>query len=149
MTCHELAQVPLTDPDLAADVVDLFVSQGDRRAGVLSALICDADARFLAAIHLDLPEETAHSPQPKSCAKALAPLIPALRLRPDGALLSPSAAQDRTHPQTTTWTPNGGALQPTCRAAIDPPAGLLLATPDSLQLAPLPTPTPTRQPPLG
>ncbi|WP_433004652.1 hypothetical protein [Kribbella sp. CA-294648] len=128
--------LPLTDPDLAANVVDLYVSQGDRRRGVLSALLCDADTRFLAAIHLDLPEEGPLT-SPKSCAKALAPLIPALQLRPGGALL---LALGRPRPDPASdhdWTQ--AALQ-TCRAASIRLLAFYLATPGRLQRAPLPAP---------
>jgi hypothetical protein len=38
---------PLTDPRLAADVLDLMVSDADRRAGALVVLLCDEQGRLL------------------------------------------------------------------------------------------------------
>ncbi|WP_295702684.1 hypothetical protein [Lapillicoccus sp.] len=38
---------PLTDPRLAADVVDLFVRDDDRRAGAVAVLVCDDEHRLL------------------------------------------------------------------------------------------------------
>lgn len=37
--------IPLTDPDHIADVLDIFVSPSDRRAGSLLILICDEERR--------------------------------------------------------------------------------------------------------
>jgi hypothetical protein len=129
-------KLPLTDPNLAADVVDLYVSQGDRRRGVLSALLCDAEARFVAAIDLDLPEEGPLT-SPKACAKALAPLIPALQLRPDGALLL-ALGRPRPNPASDhDWTK--AALE-TCRAASIRLLAFYIATPGHLHRATLPTP---------
>ena len=79
-------ELPLTDPTLAADVVDLYVTEGDRRSGVFSALLCDEKSRFIASIQLDLPDY-ADDPPTDTCEEVLDPVIPALQLRPDGALL--------------------------------------------------------------
>ncbi len=38
---------PLTDSRLAADVVDLFVRDDDRRAGAVAVLLCDDEHRLL------------------------------------------------------------------------------------------------------
>lgn len=78
--------LPLTDPALAASVVDLYVTEGDRRSGVFSALLCDEKSRFIASIQLDLPDY-ADDPPTDTCEEVLDPVIPALQLRPDGALL--------------------------------------------------------------
>lgn len=78
--------LPLTDPALAANVVDLYVTEGDRRSGVFSALLCDEKSRFIASIQLDLPDY-ADDPPTDTCEEVLDPVIPALQLRPDGALL--------------------------------------------------------------
>ncbi|MEV8376254.1 hypothetical protein AB0P21_26165 [Kribbella sp. NPDC056861] len=135
-------QLPLTDPTLATNVVDLYVSVGDRRHGVLSALLCDAQARFLAAIHLDLPEN-APLTSPKSCAKALAPLIPALQLRPDGALLL--ALGRPTHDPTSdqAWLQ---AAQHTCQTAGIHLLAFYIATPTHLYRPALPDPRPVTSP---
>ncbi|WP_020390723.1 hypothetical protein [Kribbella catacumbae] len=133
--------LPLTDPARAADVVDLFVSAGDRRRGVLSALLCNAEAHFLAAIHLDLPEGASRS-SPRYCGKALAPLIPALQVRPDGALIlalgRPSADPASDHD----WTE---AVARTCQAASIRLLAFYIATPDHLYAPPLPA-GPTLEP---
>jgi hypothetical protein len=42
----DLSALPLTEPRLVADVLDLVVFEADRRAGALALLICDADARL-------------------------------------------------------------------------------------------------------
>lgn len=131
--------LPLTDPALAADVVDLFISAGDRRRGVLSALLCNAEARFLAAIHLDLPEGSLRSSS-KFYNKALAPLIPALELRSDGALIlalgRPAADPTSDH----NWTQ---AVTQTCQAASIRLLGFYVATPDYLYAPSLPALSPT------
>ena len=47
---------PLTEPRLVADVLDLLLSDADRRAGGLLIALCDADARLLQPIVIgDLP----------------------------------------------------------------------------------------------
>lgn len=38
---------PLTDPRLVADVLDLMVSDADRRSGCLAVLLCDEQARLM------------------------------------------------------------------------------------------------------
>jgi hypothetical protein len=38
---------PLTDPRLVADVLDLIVSDADRRAGGLAVLLCDEQGRLM------------------------------------------------------------------------------------------------------
>ncbi|MDP9397467.1 MAG: hypothetical protein M3P96_06400 [Actinomycetota bacterium] len=41
------AERPLDEPGLVADVLDLVVSEADRRAGALAVLICDDQGRLL------------------------------------------------------------------------------------------------------
>lgn len=43
---------PLTDPDLAADVVDLVVRESDRATGCLSILLCDDTHRMIQPISI-------------------------------------------------------------------------------------------------
>jgi hypothetical protein len=133
---------PLTDPALAAHVVDLFVSEGERRQGVLSALLCNAQARFLAAIHLDLPQNFPYI-SPKACVRALAPLIPALELRSDGALL---LALGRPTPDPTSDQYWSQAAVQTCQAASIRLLGFYIATPGHVYAPHSPTPTPTAPP---
>ena len=48
---------PLTDPRLVRDVLDLMVFDKDRRAGALSILICDEEARLIQPLTVtDIPE---------------------------------------------------------------------------------------------
>lgn len=78
-------QLPLTDPDLAGDVVDLHLTLGERRSGVVSAILCDQESRFLTSIQLDVPDYADNPPD--VCEEVLDPVIPALQNRTDGALL--------------------------------------------------------------
>ncbi|TDD47277.1 hypothetical protein E1263_34955, partial [Kribbella antibiotica] len=63
MTFRDLAPTwsdrPLTDPALAADVVDLMVSHGDRSRGTFTAILCGPDARYRATVAIDLTSEFA------------------------------------------------------------------------------------------
>jgi hypothetical protein len=130
---------PLTDPTLAANAIDLFVTEADRRRGVLAALICDGRARFRTSMLLDLPRD-APLASAKSCVRALAPLVPVLEGRPDGALI---LALGRPRPDPTSdhdWTQ--AAIQ-TCRTASIRLLAFYLATPTELRAVPLPgTPRP-------
>jgi hypothetical protein len=78
-------ELPLTDPDLAGDVVDLQLTLGERRSGVVSAILCDQQSRFLTSIQLEVPDY-ADDP-PDVCEEVLEPVIPVLQNRTDGALL--------------------------------------------------------------
>ncbi|GAB2649828.1 hypothetical protein [Kribbella swartbergensis] len=51
---------PLSDPTVAADVVDLLVSLGDRRRGTFTVVLCDANTHYRAAIAIDLPSQPDH-----------------------------------------------------------------------------------------
>jgi hypothetical protein len=83
--------LPLSDPALAADVVDLFVSLGDRQRGTFTVVICDSDDRYVAAVGIDLPSEFKHlrpTLQPSElCTTALGAILPAVRTAPGAALL--------------------------------------------------------------
>jgi hypothetical protein len=85
------ATQPLSDPALAADVVDLMVSLGERRRGTFTAVLCDHDDRYIATVSIDLPTEFKHQePSLRAdnvCGAALNPIIPALRTTPDAALI--------------------------------------------------------------
>ncbi|WP_344217403.1 hypothetical protein [Kribbella sancticallisti] len=130
--------LPLTDPTLAADVVDLYVTEGDRRSGVFSAILCDREARFIASIHLDLPDY-ADSPPTDTCEEVLDPVIPALQLRPDGALL---LAIGRPGPATALpidleWSQAAAHL---CRLADIRLLGFYVAVPGHVYLTQLTAP---------
>lgn len=47
------ADMPLTDPALAADVVDLFLGDRDRHADSLMLLLCDEDHRLVQPVMID------------------------------------------------------------------------------------------------
>lgn len=136
---------PLTDPVLAANAVDLFVTEAERRQGVLAALICDRRARFRTSILLDLPRD-APLASPKSCIRALAPLIPVLESRPDGALILALGRPKPDPPSDHDWTE--AAIQ-TCQSASIHLLAFYLATPTELHAVPLPTPLRPARPPLG
>ncbi|MFK4084565.1 hypothetical protein ACI2LF_10685 [Kribbella sp. NPDC020789] len=126
---------PLTDPTLAADVVDLMVSQGDRRRGTFAAILCGPDAYFRAVVAIDLPSEFAGHPHsldtPGLCATALHPIIPALRTEPGAALL---LALGRPGPPEWPEIDNEWSTAAThlCRAAQVPLLGFYIATQDHL-----------------
>ncbi|MFF1819954.1 hypothetical protein ACFVWG_21815 [Kribbella sp. NPDC058245] len=136
---------PLTDPTLAADVVDLMVSMGDRYRGTFTAILCGPDARFRAVVAIDLPAYFAaeatrlDTPNldlpgldtPGLCATALHPIVPALRTEPGAALLlalgrpGPPTWPDLDHEWST-------AATHLCRAAQVPLLGFYIATPGHL-----------------
>jgi hypothetical protein len=124
---------PLTDPVLAANAVDLFVTEGERRRGVLAALICDRRARFRTSILLDLPRD-APLASPKSCIRALAPLVPVLEGRPDGALILALGRPKPDPPSDDDWTQ---AAIHTCRTASIRLLAFYLVTPTELHAVPL------------
>ncbi|MFI5706847.1 hypothetical protein [Kribbella sp. NPDC051620] len=127
---------PLTDPVLAANAVDLFVTEAERRQGVLAALICDGRARFRTSILLDLPRD-APLASARSCIRALAPLVPVLQGRPDGALILALGRPEPDPPSDHDWTQ--AAIQ-TCQTASIRLLAFYLATPTNLHAVPLPTP---------
>ncbi|WP_410791517.1 hypothetical protein [Kribbella sp. C-35] len=82
------ADQPLSDPEVAADAVDLMISLGDRRRGTFTVLICDPDARYRATVAIELPSTFALDPSPAQlCETALDPVIPAVHTAPGTALV--------------------------------------------------------------
>ncbi|GAB3954715.1 hypothetical protein GCM10029976_097600 [Kribbella albertanoniae] len=131
----EWADQPLTDPTLAADVVDLMVSDRDRRNGTFTAILCGPDARFRAVVAIDLPEEFAEQDLPLDppglCATAMHPLVLALRSEPGSCLL---LALGRPGPPTwpevdDEWSTAAHHL---CQAAQVPLLAFYIATPDHI-----------------
>ncbi|MFI5733469.1 hypothetical protein ACIA49_25365 [Kribbella sp. NPDC051587] len=131
---------PLTDPTLAANVVDLMVSMGDRYRGTFTAILCGADARFRAVVAIDLPSHFAAETTsldhpsldtPGLCATALHPIVPALRTEPGAALL---LALGRPGPPTWPALDHEWSTAAThlCRAAQVPLLGFYIATPEHL-----------------
>ena len=122
---------PLSDPALAADVVDLLVSLGDRQRGTFTVVLCDEDTHYRAAIAVDLPAEFEHRTRSLApgdmCTSALTPIMPAVRTAPGTSLL---LALGRPGPPTwpsldTEWA---SAATHTCRAAGVPLLGFYIAS---------------------
>lgn len=66
---------PLTDPRLVADVLDLFVSDADRRAGALAVLLCDEEGRLLQpGIISDLDYDSSEAERSAMLAMFVSPL---------------------------------------------------------------------------
>lgn len=79
----------LDDPHLAADVLDLVVSERDRRAGALAVLLCDETARLVQPVVVDgCPED---SPEEERV-RALGTFTEAMG--PSGSLLLAIARRD-------------------------------------------------------
>ena len=62
MTFEDLPQdvrdIPLTDHRIAADVIDLLIGDGDRRAGCVALMVCDEEHRGILPIVLsDVPHD--------------------------------------------------------------------------------------------
>jgi hypothetical protein len=135
------ADQPLTDPDLAADAVDLMVSLGNRRRGTFTVLICDPDAHYRATLSIDLPrncipEATRHT-DPRSlspaqvCATALHPIIPAVHTAPDTALVLALGRPGPTHlPDLDAQWAQAAAI--ICQAAGIRLLGFYVATKDGI-----------------
>lgn len=77
-------KLPLSDPAFAIDVVDLFVSEADRAAGVLTVLLCDEDDRLVAPVAIDLH---GYPDGPSGVRQLMKPFVMALNARPGGACL--------------------------------------------------------------
>lgn len=87
MSYHDLPpnvrELPLTDPVLAADVVDLVLSHEDRRGGCLGLMVCDEADRGIQPIVLtDVPEDA----DIEALAQLLDMALPPIG-RDDGAVL--------------------------------------------------------------
>ncbi|WP_344113272.1 hypothetical protein [Kribbella alba] len=80
------SEFPLSDPTLAADVVDLQINVGDRRLGIFKALLCDQEDRFLMTVDLNLPGRI-QDVRPSSCSKLLEPVAIPLQDLPGGGAL--------------------------------------------------------------
>jgi hypothetical protein len=122
---------PLSDPTVAADVVDLLVTLGDRRRGTFTVILCDANTHYRAAIAVDLPSQFEHLTRASAagdmCASALTPIMPAVRTAPGTTLL---LALGRPGPPTwpsldAEWA---SAATHTCRAAGVSLLGFYVAT---------------------
>lgn len=75
---------PLTDPALAVEVVDLFVTDEHRRDGVLYVFICDEKGRLRLPVAVDEIDPAVA----QDCALILRPFFAVLRTRPGVLLLA-------------------------------------------------------------
>jgi hypothetical protein len=80
---------PLTNPGVAADVVDLVVNLGDRQRGAFAAVLCDPDDHYRATVVIDLPPEFEHHTLDTAqvCQTALRPVITAVQTAPGTGLI--------------------------------------------------------------
>lgn len=76
----------LSDPTLAADVVDLCLSEGDRRLGLLKVIFCDERDRFHGAVDIELRDRHGQI-HLDGCRTALKPVVAAVRATPGIGLL--------------------------------------------------------------
>ena len=54
----DVRNTPLTDRRIAADVIDLLIGDGDRRAGCVALMVCDEEHRGIMPIVLsDVPHD--------------------------------------------------------------------------------------------
>jgi hypothetical protein len=139
---------PLTDPDVAADVVDLMLTLGDRQRGTFAVILCDPDDRYRATITVDLPAEFDRLAPPLDthalCSTALSPIVPAIQTAPrtplilalgrPGPIRSPALDQD--------WST---AATNICQATHLRLLSFHIATPEGVY-QPFTTPSPTDHP---
>jgi len=67
--------LPLVEPRWVADVLDLVVSEADRRAGALALLICDDEARLVQPV---IVGELALGPSAEERERVLRPFVRAM-----------------------------------------------------------------------
>ncbi|RZU10836.1 hypothetical protein EV645_5991 [Kribbella rubisoli] len=139
---------PLTDPDVAADVVDLMLTLGDRRRGTFAVILCDPDDHYRATITVDLPAEFDRLASPLDthtlCSTALNPIVPAIQTAPNTAVI---LALGRPGPARSPALDHAWATAATtiCQAAHLRLLTFHIATPEGVY-QPLTTPSPTNHP---
>jgi len=121
----------LSDPTIAADVVDLCLNEGDRRLGLLKVIFCDEQDRFHGGVDIELRDRLGQL-HLDDCRTALKPVVAAVRARPEIGLL---LALGRPGPEV--WPPIDDAWAETT-TAICAEAGIRLlafyvATPDHIR----------------
>jgi hypothetical protein len=80
------SESPLSDPTLAADVVDLCVSAGDRRLGLFKVIFCDEEDRFRGGVDISLRDRHGQL-QLTDCRAVIEPVVTTLRENPDRGVL--------------------------------------------------------------
>jgi hypothetical protein len=126
---------PLTDPDVAADVVDLLLTLGDRQRGTFAVILCDPDDRYRATVTVDLPSEFDRLDPTidtnELCATALTPILTAVRTAPATGLIlalgrpGPARSPALDHD----WSTAGTAI---CQAAHVRLLSFHIAAPDGV-----------------
>ncbi|QNE16730.1 hypothetical protein F1D05_00975 [Kribbella qitaiheensis] len=92
-------ECPLSDSTTAADVVDLCLSEGDRRLGLLKVIFCDEQNRFHGCVDIELRDRFGQL-QLDDCRTVLKPVVAAVRASPGIGLL---LALGRPGPES--WPP--------------------------------------------
>ena len=76
-------EIPLTDPVVAGDVIDLLIGEADRAGGCLAVMICDREDRGVQPVLVgDVPEDA----DPGGLVNLLRAITPLLR-ESDGSVL--------------------------------------------------------------
>jgi hypothetical protein len=125
------SECSLSDPTIAADVVDLCVNEGDRRLGLFKAIFCDEQDRFHGAVEVELRDRFGQL-QLDDCRTPLRPVVMALRESPGIGLL---LALGRPGPDV--WPPIdddwAGTTAAVCAEAGIRLLGFYVATPDHIR----------------
>ncbi|GAA3102249.1 hypothetical protein JOF29_003373 [Kribbella aluminosa] len=125
---------PLTDPALAANVVDLMVSFGDRARGTLTVLLCDSDGRYRSTVIVELPSP---GPTPAQlCETALGPIVEAVRTAP-GTTVVLALGRSGSGSPTDTDDQWATAARENCAAAGIRLLGFYIATKDGIYQPPV------------
>ncbi|MFI5694345.1 hypothetical protein ACIA58_21020 [Kribbella sp. NPDC051586] len=130
----------LTDPRVAADVVDLMLTLGDRQRGTLAVILCDPDDRYRATITVDLPSEFDRLDPAidtsQLCSTALRPIVAAVQTAPGtGVILALGRPGPARSPVVDLdWANAGTAI---CHAARLRLLGFYLATGDGVYQPPV------------
>jgi hypothetical protein len=125
------SETPLSDPTLAADVVDLCLSVGDRRLGLLKAIFCDSEDRFHGQVEIELRDrhDQLHLTDPRA---VLEPVAVALRSAPGTSVL---LALGRPGPPSwpaidNTWAETAATI---CADSDIPLLAFYVATPEDVR----------------
>jgi len=132
---------PLSDPVVAADVVDLMVSLGDRRRGTFTVLLCDPDDHYRATVIIELPAEFDHlgpGRNTQTCQTVLDTVIPAVHTAPGTGLILALGRPGPAHwpDLDNEWTHAATAI---CATAGIRLLGFYVATREGVHQLPAPT----------
>jgi hypothetical protein len=121
---------PIVDRTTAADVVDLFLSTGDRQLGILKAIFYDSHHRYRGGVEFGLRDRTGHLHLDEPHL-VIAPLVEALAANPGtGVLLALGRPGPASLPATdTSWSETAQSL---CHSAGIPLLAFYIATADHI-----------------